>query len=483
MVFYTVSVADTEHGAVSVSVDYQLESNLIPQNVPDGVIIADMGAAVTITAAPDTGCVLDSLTVTKDGTNPAEEVSITETEGIRSFQMPACNVTVTAAFSQWFTVSFDADGGTAVESQMIIAGGTVTKPADPVNGSAVFLGWYKVTDGQMSDTAFDFDTAVNENTALKAMWGYEIILLHNELGSISCISGVLYNFGYYGIPGENVVLTLTPNEGYVLTVLTNNETDVLDSVDSNGQYTFTMPAEAVTVTATYEDLKTITAAAAWFDGIYDGQAHGITVSVTDPASGSTIRYGTTEGAYDLTVSPTITNVADSPLTVYYQITAEGYSPLTGSATVTISKADLVVHVPKPVESLVYTGSEITLVTPGSVENDTGIMYYAVRNDGNIPQPEEYTTSIPTAINVGTYYVWYKAVGDGNHHGTTAEAVVSHIVEPFGAPTFTMPSALTAIEESAFEGNLLMTVVDASHCTSIGANAFKGCTNLTQIKLP
>ena len=38
---------------------------------------------------------------------------------------------------------------------------------------------------------------------------------------------------------------------------------------------------------------------------YDGQAHGITVSVTDPASGAVVKYGTAEGTYDLDVRPEI----------------------------------------------------------------------------------------------------------------------------------------------------------------------------------
>ena len=72
---------------------------------------------------------------------------------------------------------------------------------------------------------------------------------------------------------------------------------------------------------------------------YDGNAYGITVSVTGPET-YTIKYGTAEGTYNLDVSPAISDVADSPLTVYYQVTADGYSPAVGSATVTIN--------PKPV---------------------------------------------------------------------------------------------------------------------------------------
>ena len=48
----------------------------------------------------------------------------------------------------------------------------------------------------------------------------------------------------------------------------------------------------------------------------------------------------------------------------------------------------------------------------------------------------------------------------------------------------LPAALERIEESAFEGNPAMHVVYVPDtCTAIGANAFKDCTGLTQIRLP
>ena len=68
---------------------------------------------------------------------------------------------------------------------------------------------------------------------------------------------------------------------------------------------------------------------------YDGQPHGITVTVSDPASGADVKYGRTEGTYDLDASPTITDSGD--LTVYYKVTAANYNVYTGSATVTITK--------------------------------------------------------------------------------------------------------------------------------------------------
>ena len=65
----------------------------------------------------------------------------------------------------------------------------------------------------------------------------------------------------------------------------------------------------------------------------DGQPHGITVTVTDPSAGYTVKYGTAEGMYNLTASPTLTE--EGTLTVYYQVTAENYETFTGSATLTL----------------------------------------------------------------------------------------------------------------------------------------------------
>ena len=58
----------------------------------------------------------------------------------------------------------------------------------------------------------------------------------------------------------------------------------------------------------------------------------------------------------------------------------------------------------------------------------------------------------------------------------------HCALSFGEADFKLPSSLTTIEESAFEGMTAMAVVDARNVSSIAANAFKGCTGLTQIRL-
>jgi hypothetical protein len=55
---------------------------------------------------------------------------------------------------------------------------------------------------------------------------------------------------------------------------------------------------------------------------------------------------------------------------------------------------------------------------------------------------------------------------------------------FGLATFTLPAAIKTVEAGAFEGNPAISAVYVPDtCTSIGANAFKDCTGLRQIRLP
>lgn len=63
-------------------------------------------------------------------------------------------------------------------------------------------------------------------------------------------------------------------------------------------------------------------------------------------------------------------------------------------------------------------------------------------------------------------------------------VTATFIPSFGPANFTLPAAIRTIEESAFEGNTAIGIVYVPDtCTGIGANAFKNCAGLTQIRLP
>ena len=91
------------------------------------------------------------------------------------------------------------------------------------------------------------------------------------------------------------------------------------------------------------------------------------------------------------------------------------------AVAAITPAESAVVTAPEAKELMCNLSEQELVFAGEAEN--GTMYYAIGEDAETaPADEEFSEDIPTAINAGTYYVWYKVVGDENHSDTEAEVI-------------------------------------------------------------
>ena len=66
----------------------------------------------------------------------------------------------------FYTVTFNSDGGTAVQSQKVEAGGTANAPNHPTKQGYVFMFWSL----SGATTAYDFATPVNSNINLIAKW-------------------------------------------------------------------------------------------------------------------------------------------------------------------------------------------------------------------------------------------------------------------------------------------------------------------------
>lgn len=65
----------------------------------------------------------------------------------------------------YYTVSFNANGGTAVESVTVVAGGTILAPDEPTRENYIFTGW------TLNGEKFTFDySTVNANVTLDAQW-------------------------------------------------------------------------------------------------------------------------------------------------------------------------------------------------------------------------------------------------------------------------------------------------------------------------
>ena len=373
-------------GNVTVSATFTLEDYTVTvtSGIEHGTVSADrtenvhMGDTITLTVIPDKGYRLATLTVKQGDT-------IIDVKD-NSFTMPSGNVTVNAEFVRVYTVTFDSDGGSAVASQTVDAGKNASKPApDPTKNKAIFQNWYKVTGDNMAEVPFDFGTAINEDTTLKAKWKYATVLKTggegtSENGSIGIISGLEKDNttgGYYGTPGGEVELELKPNEGCVLTGLEINGEDVLNGVDENGHYTFDMPEEDVTINAKFEKAAaalSVQLTAKPPEGVKVGDTITFTATVTNTGNVS-VTGGTLESAlsdlsgktfalaprglatftYTYTVTQAIFDSEEVVDTVKANATAAiGSNPAEASATATVSSKKL------------YTITTDSAITGGSV---------------------------------------------------------------------------------------------------------------------
>ena len=66
--------------------------------------------------------------------------------------------------SKSFTVVFNSDGGTTIENQVVKKGEKVTKPTNPTRESYTFVRW------DVESTEYDFNSSVESDLTLKAIW-------------------------------------------------------------------------------------------------------------------------------------------------------------------------------------------------------------------------------------------------------------------------------------------------------------------------
>ena len=150
-------------------------------------------------------------------------------------------------------------------------------------------------------------------------------------------------------------------------------------------------------------LGTLSVTATGYNGEYDGQAHGITVT----SSGATIKYGTSSGNYTTTTNPTYTEIGT--YTVYYQVSKAGYTTVTGSKQVVIKDTTAPSVTVSGIASSWATSDavSITLSDAGS-----GLAGYVVTTTASTPSSWTSVTGKSasrsyTATSNGTYYVHVK----------------------------------------------------------------------------
>ena len=96
----------------------------------------------------------------------------------------------------YYTVTFDSNGGSAVTAQSIEAGQKATKPADPTKDGYDFKGW------TLNGSAYDFNTAVNGNITLVATWEQQQVVPTTYTVAFAANGGTGTMADVTGISGE-----------------------------------------------------------------------------------------------------------------------------------------------------------------------------------------------------------------------------------------------------------------------------------------
>ena len=170
--------------------------------------------------------------------------------------------------------------------------------------------------------------------------------------------------------------------------------------------------------------KAMTVTAEGFKGPYDWTEHGITVSVTEPAKGAEIRYGTAEGTYDLEAGPTLTDAGN--LTVYFRVTAENYAEYTGSAAVQITAVPATVAAEAKTKVFETADPELTAVVAGVLEGEK----------------LNYTLSRAAGENAGEYAIAV-ALGENPNYEVEAAGATFTITRAEAAVT-KVPTAISGL---------------------------------------
>ena len=154
---------------------------------------------------------------------------------------------------------------------------------------------------------------------------------------------------------------------------------------------------------------------------YAGQAQELVTA--GEAKGGTMQYALGKSESNIPTSgwsesiPTGTEAGD--YFVWYK--AKGDSSHSNSVpkcvTVTIEKAPSTVTIEPTVEikTLISSGEPQELITAGEAAG--GTMQYAVGTSESTAPDDGWITEIPKVTDPGTYYIWYKVVGDKNHEDT------------------------------------------------------------------
>ena len=164
--------------------------------------------------------------------------------------MPAENMTIKANWTvNQYTITFDTDGGSTVAPITQDYGTAITAPEAPTKIGYTFAGWNPEIPA----------TVPADNLTITAQWRYNGGSSDGSSSHPITIPGKTENGSVTVSPksasaGSTVTITVKPGSGYVLetiSVTDKNGNDLKLTDKGNGKYTFTMPTSKVEIKVTF----------------------------------------------------------------------------------------------------------------------------------------------------------------------------------------------------------------------------------------
>ena len=208
----TVTITQGSTGAKTYTANYTVNSYTITFNSNGGTSVSPItkNYGETITAPEDP---------IKEGHNFVGWYSDSNLTNQYSFDtMPSRNITVYAKWSKKkYQVTFNSNGGNAIESQEVEYQGKATRPSNPTKTGYTFVGWY--SDSELSNE-YDFNSSITSAITLYGKWqATEYEITYNLNG------GTATNRESYTVETPTFTLNNPEREGYTFTGWTGSNGD------------------------------------------------------------------------------------------------------------------------------------------------------------------------------------------------------------------------------------------------------------------
>ncbi len=374
------------------------------------------------------------------------------------------------------TVTFDSDGGSAVQSQIIPLGENATMPANPTKSAYIFDGWTYYQNGLEIDWDFEY-MPVTQSITLKARWIPFYPKFNATTDTFGCTC-TRYN-DYPAMVGESITVTTTIALGYDFIGWYEGQT----LVSSNIQYTFTMPERDLTYTAKFK-AKPEMEKFSFYSG---SEACGISKlndkTITDLVIPEYVTYIDSYAFSDCTQLKSITFLGELD-----NIHDHAFINCTSLKTLTFNGA-----VREIGEDAFEGCAAIETVNVNDIKGWCNTGFYDENcNPINIAKKFYHNGNLVTNLVIpdDVEYIGYCAFYGCE---TLKSVSIGNSVESIGGLAFaactgitsiTVPNSVTGVGFGAFAGcTSLQSITLSDNIRYIDASLFSGCSSLQSIQLP